>query len=176
MSRDLLTLLTRDTYRRSDFAYRLSLIREFLEYVFFTKRALRAQAALADEFGAYGQKSPAETAFIKSLPDAFLGTITQASMYEALTALESEYKKLDAITLTVPVLFPENDVAEIGQWVRKEVGDDVVLEFTIDPAVVAGCRVAWRSRVYDFSFEHYAAQARENIRAKLLQKSGTATS
>ncbi len=173
MSRETLHLITKDTYRRSDFAYRLSLVREFFEYAFFTKRVTSASVSVVDDFAAATSKTPAEAAFLKSLPDSFLHTMTQASFYAELDALEDDYKKLDTITLTVPVFFPENDVAEIGQWVRREVAEDLVLECTVDPAMVAGCRVAWRSRVYDFSFEHYFEKARERVRAKLLEKSGT---
>ena len=176
MNRDLLQRFTKETYRRSDFAYRLSLLREFFEYAFFTKRVARASLAEVDDFAASTQRTPAEVVFLKSLPDSFLSTVTQASVYDTLDALEADYKKLDSITLTVPVLFSENDVAEIGQWVRREIAEDLVLEFTVDPGVVAGCRVVWRSHVYDFSFEHYFDKARESVRTALLEKSGVSES
>lgn len=175
MNRETLHLFTKETYRRSDFAYRLSLVREFFEYAFFTKRAAQVSLSVVDDFVANTNKTPAEAAFLRSLPERFFSTLTQASLYDTLDDLETEYKKLDTITLTVPVLFPENDVAEIGQWVRREIRQDLVLEFTVDPSVVAGCRVVWRSRVYDFSFEHYFDKAREGVRAKLVEKSGTSS-
>jgi F0F1-type ATP synthase delta subunit len=176
MNRDALHLFTKETYRRSDFAYRLSVVREFFEYAFFTKRVTQASVSLVDDFVASTSKTPAEAVFLKSLPDNFLSAVTQASFYNALDTLEADYKKLDTITLTVPVLFSENDIAEIGQWVRREIAEDLVLECTVDASIIAGCRVVWRAHVYDFSFEHYFEKARENIRAKLVEKSGVALS
>jgi hypothetical protein len=176
MNQDILRLFTKETYRRSDFAYRLSVVREFFEYAFFTKRVTHASVSLVDDFVASTSKTPAEAAFLKSLPDSFLSTVTQASFYNTLETLESDYKKLDTITLTVPVFFPENDVTEIGQWIRREIAEDLVLECTVDPAVIAGCRVVWHAHVYDFSFEHYFEKARANVRAKLVEKSGVALS
>lgn len=172
MNEDALHIFTRETYRRSDFEYRLSLVREFFEYVFFTKRSTQASLSDIDNFVSVTNRSPGEGAFLKTLTESFLQSVTQASFYKTLDDIESDYTKLDAITLTVPVLFSESDVAEIGKWVRKEIAKDVVLEFTVDHAVVAGCRVAWRDRVYDFSFEHYFDNAREDVRARIVERSG----
>ena len=104
MTRALLDTLTEHTYSRSDFAYRLNLIREFLEFVFFTKRDVRASREVVGAFASHSNNPTADIAYLQSLPSSFLETFTQESFYATLDQLAEECTQLQTLSLTLPVV------------------------------------------------------------------------
>ncbi len=52
MTNGLLGIFIEHTYSRSDFAYRISLLREFLEFIFFTKHDARVGNDAIEQFTA----------------------------------------------------------------------------------------------------------------------------
>lgn len=143
------------TYTRADFAHDISLMREFFEFIFFTKRDASASKEGIDQFVALNKKPLGDVVFLRSLPPSFLESFTKESLYEMLNQLTEESKKLKTLSLTVPVALSRADVEAIGTWAHQEVSPDILIDFDVDPSIAVGCRLVWNNMLRDFSFNHY---------------------
>lgn len=158
------------TYSRAAFAYRIGVLKEFLEFAFFTAHYERITGEAIDAFGKDG-RPVADIAFLRSLPAPFFDGLTQASFSAELDRVADAVRALPTLSLTVPVMLDDEGRDAVGAWVRKEVGRDVMLDLSIDPDIAAGCQVVWHDRLYDFSLDHYLGASRtafdERVRAAL---------
>ncbi len=169
MTLQLLEALTAQTYSRSDFAYRLSLVRELLEYLFFIKRSVSVTTETVKEFAAQSKKPLEDIAFLQSLPASFLTAFTQDSFYHQLDELVLASRQLQTLSLTVPVALTRADVEAIGRWAHEHVDPRLLIDIDIDPSIAVGCRIGWSNRLYDFSFEHYLTVQKKELQARFAQ-------
>src|SRR3989344_756098 len=170
MNTALFTIFTERIFSQSDFAYRISIVREFLEFVFFTKHDARVSGNSIDQFVDYSKKSVADVAFLRALPESFFESFTQASLYETLDNLSKEAKQLKTLSLTTPVALSSADVNAIGMWARHDVDPPLLIEINVDPVVAVGCRAAWHNHLYDFGFDHYLAKTRAALQARVAER------
>lgn len=168
MTSELLRTILQSTYSRSDLAYRISVIRELLEFTFYTRRQASVQSETIDAFLSESKRSPAEGFFIRALPHSFFATFTPENIYTILDTLTKESKQVRTFSLTVPVVLGQADVDAIGGWVRQEVAPDLLVDIDIDPRIGAGCRFVWDNRRHNYSFEHYVAETHATLTKELL--------
>ena len=166
----LLKALAERTYSRSDFSYRISVMREFLEYVFFTKHDARPGKESIEPFTAYRKKPEADALFLQSLPESFFESFGQDSFYELLETLAGAVKRLPTLSLTVPVVLSHTDVEAIGTWARKNVDPEVMLEIDIEASVAVGCQIVWKDQLHDYALNHYLALHAEELHKVLLER------
>ena len=168
ISGPLQTILHR-TYSRSDFAYRVSLIRELLEYTFYTKHDSSVRSDTIDSFFTQSKRSTADSSFIRALPSSFFEIFEPENFYKTLDTLTNESKQMQSFPLTVPVAFTQADVDVIGAWVRQAIAPDALIDIDIDPHVGAGCRFVWDNQRHDYSFNHYFDEKRTLLAQKLFR-------
>lgn len=170
MTNRLLTLLIKNTYRRSDIAYQISLVREFLEHVFFVKRDTSVSDKAVEDFLVQSQKTVVEAAMLRVLPHEFFDSFTQASFYEALDQLVEEVRKLKTLSLTVPVVLAHSDVEAVGVWARSAIDSQLLIDIDVDPTLAVGCRVGWNNRLHDFSLEYLLTRRRDALYAQFATR------
>jgi hypothetical protein len=170
MMNGLVTLLIKNTYRRSDIAYQISLAREFLEYVFFIKHDTSVSDTAVEDFLVQSQKTVAETVMLRMLPREFFGSFTQATFYETLEQLVEEVRTLKTISLTVPVVFAHSDIEAIGVWARSAIDARLLIDIDVDPTLAVGCRVGWNNRLHDFSLSYLLARRRDALHAQFATR------
>lgn len=175
MTNPFLKTFTEHTYSRADFAHRISLVREFFEFIFFTKRDASASKDGIEQFATYSKKPLADIAFLRALPSSFLDAFTQESLYETLNRLSEDSKQLKTLSLSVPVGLSSTDVATIGMWAHQEVDPDLLVDIDVDPSVAVGCRIVWNNRLHDFSFDHYLNESQIALRERFAQVQKTSS-
>ena len=124
---------------------------------------------MLDDFAATKNKSAAEIGVLRRVLPA-LGKLSQGALYDRLKELEDALNALATLVVTVPVVFAEKDIEAIGEWVRSEISNKILLDVVVDPQVIAGCVIAWRSRAYDYSFEHYLNEQQKPVQAQILAR------
>lgn len=169
MTNSSLKIFTEHTYSRSDFAHNISLVREFFEFVFFTKRDASTGEDSIEQFAAYSKKPFVDIAFLRTLPASFLDSFTKESLYETLKRLSEESKQLKTLSLTVPIELSHEDVTAIGIWAHQEIDPDLLIDIDVDPSVAVGCRLVWNNRLHDFSLDRYFAENQTVLREKIVQ-------
>lgn len=160
-----LTELLATTYRRSDIAYRLSLVREYAEYVLFTLQSATLTTTSVDAFCAAKEKEECDGDFLKQLSPGFFADLTTKTLYTELDAVRAECERLPTLSLVVPVGLTPTMAAHIGAWVRHTLAPTGLIEVSVDPSVVAGCRVVWQNQRTDLSYERAVIR-----RASALQR------
>ena len=149
----VLAALIPTTYRQSDLAYRLGLLREFLEFVFFTKQASGPSPEVLAEFSTSGPHDPADLGFLRNLPPELYAAFTRETFHDVLDQALNEAKALPTVRLTVAVLLATDEVVLVGQWARQAVDAHALLDFSIDPELGAGCQLLWQDVLHDYSLE-----------------------
>ena len=169
MTNPFLKTFTEHTYSRTDFAYGVSLLREFFEFIFFTKHDASASRDGIEHFAAYSKKPLADIVFLRTLPSSFLGAFTQESLYEMLNRLSEDAKQLKTLSLTVPIALSRADVEAIGMWAHREVDLDLLIDVDVDPSIAVGCRLVWNNQLHDFSFDHYLTENQTALHERFAQ-------
>ncbi len=150
-----LNMLVRSTYRQSDLAYRIGLLREFLEFVFFVQQAERVSAESVAQFARSGHRKDADIGFLQQQPPTFFVSFAKETFNHTLDQLADAAKRLPTLQLTVPVVLTREDVEVIGLWVRKTIREGMLVEFSVDPAIVAGCQIVWQDQLHDFGIDYF---------------------
>src|SRR3989344_1196532 len=159
MQKSFLPTLIECTYTRSDLLYRFSLLKEFLEFVFFVEQKNDVTKDLLLKFAQKSGKSDEDVAFLKRID---LSVFTKDSFYSALETLSEESKHIETMSLVLPVVLSDEALGRIGVWARQTIKRDILLEVDIDPTIVTGCQLVWKNILHDFSFNHYVQkQAKE---------------
>ncbi len=153
MTNSVLAALIPTTYRQSDLAYRLGLLREYLEFAFFTKQSSVLNPEMIGEFSTAGPHDPADLGFLRNLPPELYAAFNRETFHDVLDQALIEAKALPTVRLTVAVLLTTDAVAMVGQWARQAVDVHALLDFSIDPELGAGCQLLWQDVLRDYSLE-----------------------
>lgn len=68
------------------------------------------------------------------------------------------------LDLTVPLDLPDESIEKLTLWVKKYVGEDVVLGLKVDPKILAGATVTFAGHFKDYSFKNQLAEAVANMK------------
>ncbi len=169
MTNPFLKIFTEHAYTRTDFAHYISLVREFLEFIFFTKHDASVSKDGIEQFAVYSQKPFTDIAFLRALPSSFLSSFTQESLYETLNRISEDAKQLKTFSLTVPVVFSHTDMEAIGTWARQEVNHDLLIDIDVDPSIAVGCRLVWNNMLHDFTFNQYLIKNQKELHERFAQ-------
>jgi len=157
------------TYSRSDFSYRVSLLRELLEFAFFTKQS---QSVTSDTISAFATSSNTATQdieFLRLMPLTALAAFTATTFYADLDELTKKGASAPTFSLSVPVSFSPKEITDIGLWARETLNSETLLELNVDPSLAAGCQFAWGNKLHDFSLDSYFGEHDTELKAAILQ-------
>jgi F0F1-type ATP synthase delta subunit len=70
-----------------------------------------------------------------------------------LKKLEAELEKIKIVRLTLAFDPTEEFLDKITDWIQKNVGQGYVLEVNIEPAIIAGARIEFEGKFFDFSLQ-----------------------
>lgn len=82
----------------------------------------------------------------------------------------SDLEKLEVLHLTTAVEPTEHVLIRIVDWVRKNVGEHIILSFDYNPALVGGAIIAFRGRYKDISLRNAVADVLDQDKDKIIEK------
>ncbi len=162
-----LTSLIQCTYIRSDLVYRISLLGEFFDFIFFTDRGPFVKKDMVDHFANQRKETPQDIDFLKDLPQSFIEIFKRDSFRKVLDKMSEELQHLPTLSITAPVELPTEQMGTIGKWARESIDPNVVLDISIDETISVGCRFVWKDILYDFSLEHYFGSHEKELYTRL---------
>ena len=152
----------------ADFAHDISLMREFFEFIFFTKRDASASKEGIDQFVALN-KNHSAMSFSCARCLHRSSNLSQKNLCTKCSISSRRNQKLKTLSLTVPVALSRADVEVIGTWAHQEVSPDILIDFDVDPSIAVGCRLVWNNMLRDFSFNHHLIKIRSLYTIGLLK-------
>lgn len=60
-------------------------------------------------------------------------------------------EKLPLVFITLAVSLPKEEIKRLGQWFRRNVHPQVLLDIRQDPKIIGGCQIIWQGFEGDFS-------------------------
>lgn len=163
MNNPSLAQLMHYTYVRSDMVYRISLLNEFFDFVFFTDHDSVANKDIIERFAGNRKEPQKDIDFLKSLPKTFMEMFTRDSFRTVLRDVSDELQQLPTLSLTVAVTFSSEHLEAIGKWARETITPDIMLDISVDETVYIGCRLVWKNIMHDFSIEHYFDMHKDDL-------------
>lgn len=89
--------------------------------------------------------------------------VTGKSVYDSYELINKELGALPTTTVYVPVKFPQKELQGMGEWFRREVQPNMMLEVKVDAGTVGGCAIVWGSVYHDFSLRYAIRKKREEV-------------
>lgn len=164
MSNSPLTSLIQYTYVRSTIIYRISLLSEFFDFVFFTAHDnSNVDKDIIEKFAISRKEPQKDIDFLKALPQTFVDMFTRDSFHTILQDMSDELQKFPVLSIVLPVEFSVEHTDEIGKWAREAIASNIVLDISVDTSISVGCRFVWENNMHDFSIEHYFSLHKEDL-------------
>ena len=164
----LFQTIVRHTYTRSDFLYRMSLLKEFLEFIFFVDQKYIVNQESLSKFIQQNKKTSKDLEFLTQLSQSSLALFTKDSFYDSLDKMSEESKQLETLSLVLAIELPAAALERIGTWARRVIAKDILLEISIDPSITAGCQIILKKALHDFSFAHYIQKNADKLHSNII--------
>lgn len=86
------------------------------------------------------------------------GSPSQREALAALTKLKKELGELVTLELSIALSPPQSFIDKIFDWVQRNVGDNIVINFKKNPSIVGGAVVSYKGKYADFSLSRQLKQ------------------
>lgn len=92
----------------------------------------------------------------------------EANPGEYLKKIKEELTSFKTLKLTLAFEPTESNIEKFSYAVKKYLGEKVVIEFSYNPALIAGCTVIFEGRYRDFSMKSFFNSEFEKIKQDLF--------
>jgi len=159
----LATILT-NTYTRTALNSRLSLLKEFLQYQYFSAHDSPNLFFLLNEF--FNQRGLSRDEFnaLLAWDYPFYGQFNRQNFYAGIEALEKEAKTLPEVVLFLPFSPTLYEIPKLGGWFRRSLSPQTILDIKYDGSLIGGCSVVWKGVYHDFSLKYYLTKCKPAIK------------
>lgn len=147
---DTLSILLQTTYSLSSLKLRLRILRSHFNQIFFNPTSQE-------------QLTPTDFAWINSLPKPFLAQFNKNNLSQIVTDLENNISKLQVLTLYLPFEINNQIGQDLGQKVRTNFNQLLLLDIKYDPALIVGCAMVWKGIYKDYSLKAKIGQEKTQI-------------
>ena len=156
-------LLFHVAYTTEDAHTVLELLKEFLEFFFFSEHKDASRGEILNAFVKDKSISDVGAGMLRALPAAFWETITRENMYEQIDTFSKYFDSLPRIVLYVPTALPFSEIKKVGQWMHLNVAKDLLMDIKIDPGAIGGCKLAWKGVYHDFSLRYFIKKHKREL-------------
>lgn len=146
---DLLTSHSKTTHEASRY---IMLLKSYLEAEYFNSPL------------DLNELNDAEKAWIKTLGEENISqTISKDSLGEILKEVKSAVEKIDILVLFTAVELTTEGYNEVIKKVRSLTNKHLLIDFRLDPTLVAGCSLIWKGVYKDYSLKSRIEKNRDLI-------------
>ncbi len=160
-----------NTYTYTDFHRRFSLLKEFVEFLFYKNNQKHLPILERFERFCAGRQIIEENkeAIKEWGEDFFKEVVSSDDFYKVLSGIEDDFKKCPLFVLQTPVKLRVEDIREIGKWVKKNVDGRAFIILKVDPEIGAGCFFSWGNDRYDMTFESMSKRRYKEISSRVKE-------
>lgn len=111
----------------------------------------------------FSAESEADNAWLSGLGAEVFSLFTQQNIYLLSDQIEQSIKKITPLIIYLPFEIPQGEVVRVGMKLRQDYGKHFLVEFRIDPNLIAGPAFVWNSIYKDYSVRSRIEQNRQQI-------------
>lgn len=163
MKNELLITLRDLLHTRAEVVQAIGVMREFLTKSFF---ALGEQSVEYEKvIGLYKKEGSdvSDVRVLEMLPRDIWHQFKKDSFNDVLDMVLQELDTVPTLPITVPISFNVQQLSALSEWVRSEIKSEILLDVTVDPEIIAGCRFVWNNTLHDFSLHRYIRDNHESL-------------
>ena len=95
--------------------------------------------------------------------------VSRDNIEEVFQEANRELEKIDTLVLSIALELPEEVVSQIGRKARSLFGEDLLLEFKVNPDLIGGTALVWQGKYKDYSLKSKFEQKKQEIK-EIYQK------
>lgn len=158
MDQTLLDYILQDTFIKTLALKKVIGLKDyFLDTIFSLSKQEPPQTQITED--------PEITTWVLSLNPSLLTGINQQNIYAVFDRMEKSIKAIEALVLYLPYELPKENIAEIGQQLRKDYGHNFLMDIQIDPNLVAGIALSYKGIYRDYSVKQRISDNKQAILA-----------
>ncbi len=150
---DVLKALITSCYTIGQLHSRMMLLRDFLNMTLFRSDTAFNPNLLTNE----------DKQFIDRLDKNLLAQFSNTNFGDTFKNLEAKIKAIKPLVIYTAVEIPEYEMALIGMYIRHNFRVDLVMDFKIDPSLIAGTALSLNGVYKDYSARNGVESHKQEI-------------
>ncbi len=146
MDTQLLDQILRDNFTPTSCLRRLHLLKDLMAKKLFQKD----QVLKKSELLLLGKE---DADWINTIDKSLLDELNGKNYDQIFQSVEEKIKQIQPLTIFVPLAFSNDQVIEIGLYLRRTYGSNFLMETKIDPSLIAGAALSWKGIYKDYSLK-----------------------
>lgn len=170
MDQAISSLLSK-TYTKNQALATVRLVKEFLYYLFFDLQLSSQPSARIDQFlknRGLNTLPSQETKILISLEDDFYKSFNPKNLTAQLKRLEETISSIQEVIVYLPFEVPQEEVERMGQWFKKNLGEESLFNLNLDPTLVGGAALSYKGVYKDYSLKQRVAENKLKVIQMLL--------
>lgn len=167
MYKDIFSTLIKEFYTTQDIHLATGLLKEFFNIHLFKSGQHEDYRTDLKKFLKEHDDAEHMGRRLLSFNDSFYKHFTKDSVADIFKALESEIETHPQVILYIPALLPDEETKKLGEWFRKNVEADVLLDLKVDRLAIGGCMFVWKGVYYDFSLRYFLKKKEKEVTAAI---------
>jgi len=159
---DILALILRDNFTPTSCIRRLHLLENLISKKIFQKD----QPAKSSVLSLLPQE---DSDWVKTISPDLLKNITERNFEQIFRQAEEQIKQIQPLVIFVPFIFANDQILEIGLYLRRNYGEKFLFETKIDPNLVAGAALSWKGNYKDYSLRKKMDDQQQLVLSTLKQ-------
>ena len=158
------------TYTKNQALRRLRLIKDFINYKFFSHTGEKKDLASILESFDRTHLSVAEAGklknnegfskyrtrvldleFVKSLGEEFFSLFKATDLDKQFAELEKVISEVKTFQIYLPFEIPDEEIDRLGRWFKDNVGINCLVELDYNPNLIGGCSISSNGVIKDYS-------------------------
>lgn len=107
--------------------------------------------------------SSEDLTWLSSQPPTLTSDITKDNIDSIFDDLEKKIKEVKALVMFIPTDFPADTIKDIVTRLRKDYGNNFLIDLKTDPNLIAGCALVWNGIYKDYSLRGKMNERKDEI-------------
>lgn len=148
-----------NTYTKASLLRRIALFRSFLERKHYSKSGFKRLKTFFEEKAVSDDDAQA----LQAWSGVFTKRLARSTFYKKLETIRKEILALPSVTVYLPFKAEESELTKIGQWFRRHIRKQMMMDVKVDPSLVGGCALVWNGYYRDYSLHRQFKDKKEEI-------------
>ncbi len=143
---EILSLFLQSNYSQNQIRHRFNTLKNFLQARLFNSAVSAAEIPAEDK------------KWLDSLDSKLISYFNPYNIDVSLKNLEQKLHEIKPLTIFLPFQIPDEEVDNLGRYIRQNFKKDAVIEIKFDGGLIGGAAVSWNGTYKDYSIHSLISQ------------------